>query len=572
MPNNTGTLIIAEVRPKSENDIFPVAYSNEIAGGWHSVADISERDSISSPRRREGMVAWVNSESAAYQLVGGVENIHWQLMNIGSVSIPEMSGSITFSEVASVSGYLLSMIHDNDIIIEKLYDDLNSFKSETQIITGYLQSQIDNIIQEGTTVTSSGGSILVTQNGLNYNIEVASVPVQDHNLLNGLQGGNIGEYYHLTESQYASISAARDIIITGGNFINITENSTNNYTIEYFGSQPDIFKTEVASVSGNLQTQINSLTIPTSATFLSDYDSRYVNVTGDTMTGDLSLEGGKLNLTNNTANTILFNTRGVGVPQSGTMSNGTKILLYPASVGYAIGIENRALWQSIPGSLHSFKWYAGTNEIASLDSDGNIILKGLTASQYVKTDANKKLISTSMIPWTDISGAPASLTGDHNDLTERDVAGNHAKLIPVTDSTTALQLCKSDGSGIVVVDTLSPKVSINATTHVYGDLIVEGISGSAGNIVTHDASGKLVDSGVLLSSTITRQFAIINGDGATKTFIVNHNKGTKNIITQVRDNSDTVIGVSIINDTPNTVKIMFNTPPTLSESFTVVIL
>jgi len=50
-------------------------------------------------------------------------------------------------------------------------------------------------------------------------------------------------------------------------------NSANNYL--YFGSTP---------ISGYVDT---TATIPTSATFLTDYDNRYVNVTGDTMIGNL---------------------------------------------------------------------------------------------------------------------------------------------------------------------------------------------------------------------------------------------------------------------------------------------
>lgn len=51
---------------------------------------------------------------------------------------------------------------------------------------------------------------------------------------------------------------------------------------------------EVAAISASLQGQINAISVPTSATFLSDYDARYVNVTGDTMTGQLSVPSIKL--------------------------------------------------------------------------------------------------------------------------------------------------------------------------------------------------------------------------------------------------------------------------------------
>lgn len=51
----------------------------------------------------------------------------------------------------------------------------------------------------------------------------------------------------------------------------------------------------------------------------------------------------------------------------------------------------------------------------------------------------------------------------HADLTERDIAGNHAKLIPLADGTTAIQITKADGSTVIFnVDSLSsdPKVTV----------------------------------------------------------------------------------------------------------------
>ena len=50
---------------------------------------------------------------------------------------------------------------------------------------------------------------------------------------------------------------------------------------------------DVYNLDLDLQDQINDLTLstPTSASFLSDYDARYVNVSGDTMVGDLAIGG-----------------------------------------------------------------------------------------------------------------------------------------------------------------------------------------------------------------------------------------------------------------------------------------
>lgn len=91
--------------------------------------------------------------------------------------------------------------------------DLLTPLSTTSSISGNLQQQINNIVQEGTSIASSGGTIIVSQNVLDFNLDVADY----------------------------------------------------------------ISKTEVASISGNLQQQISAITVPTSASFLADYDARYVN-------------------------------------------------------------------------------------------------------------------------------------------------------------------------------------------------------------------------------------------------------------------------------------------------------
>ena len=71
---------------------------------------------------------------------------------------------------------------------------------------------------------------------------------------------------------------------------------------------------------------------------------------------------------------------------------------------------------------------------------------------------------------------------NHNDLENRDIAGNHAKLIPETDSTTAVQITKANGTTpILNVDTVNNNVGIGTSTptselEVVGDIISQGTS------------------------------------------------------------------------------------------------
>lgn len=60
------------------------------------------------------------------------------------------------------------------------------------------------------------------------------------------------------------------------------------------------------------------------------------------------------------------------------------------------------------------------------------------------------------------SGSSGITNNEHNNLVDRDIAGNHAKLVPSSDSTTSLQLTKADGvTPIINVDTINNRVGFN---------------------------------------------------------------------------------------------------------------
>lgn len=62
---------------------------------------------------------------------------------------------------------------------------------------------------------------------------------------------------------------------------------------------------------------------------------------------------------------------------------------------------------------------------------------------------------------TSLIGPPGPAASDHSTLINRDIAGNHAKLIPISDSVTAIQITKADGSTYIIsVDTLNGRVGI----------------------------------------------------------------------------------------------------------------
>jgi hypothetical protein len=88
--------------------------------------------------------------------------------------------------------------------------------------------------------------------------------------------------------------------------------------------------------------------------------------------------GGQIYLNGATGNRIDFAGVGYATPATTTRSVGTKIVLDPqitaSNVDYAIGVENTAIWSSVPSSASQFKWYAGTTNIATLFGTGQLVL------------------------------------------------------------------------------------------------------------------------------------------------------------------------------------------------------
>ena len=87
--------------------------------------------------------------------------------------------------------------------------------------------------------------------------------------------------------------------------------------------------------------------------------------------------GGQIYLNGSGGNRIDFVKDGAWDPPTfTTRSTGTKIVFDPnltsSTTDYALGIENTALWSSVPDNNAQFKWYVGTTPIATLTGTGNL--------------------------------------------------------------------------------------------------------------------------------------------------------------------------------------------------------
>ena len=176
-----------------------------------------------------------------------------------------------------------------------------------------------------------------------------------------------------------------------------------------------------SNVSVNGPTTLNStLNVSGVSTFASQINSTKAN---STTTG-----GGQIYLNGATGNRIDFNTNGTAAPAFTTRSAGTKLVLYPSldasNVDYAFGIDSATLWSSVQSSGASFKWYAGTTNIATLDGSGNLSVNGditaySTSDQRLKDNiipipnSLNKIISISgnIFDWNEISGKTGTEAG-----------------------------------------------------------------------------------------------------------------------------------------------------------------
>jgi hypothetical protein len=103
MAQNKGTLLVSPIRPINGDLNIPVAYAEEIRGGWHSVDAISDRDLISEGRRKFGMIVYVKNDDKFFQLKQTNspslnDNLNWNQINL------VQSGSEWVNSVLSKQG------------------------------------------------------------------------------------------------------------------------------------------------------------------------------------------------------------------------------------------------------------------------------------------------------------------------------------------------------------------------------------------------------------------------------------------------------------------------------------
>ena len=92
MPITGGVQFTGFISPTSEEDTYPVTKPKYGLGSLRTVANITERNSIFSARREEGMMVYVVSEGTYYSLMGGTANDDWVQLYVDQSSTVGVSG------------------------------------------------------------------------------------------------------------------------------------------------------------------------------------------------------------------------------------------------------------------------------------------------------------------------------------------------------------------------------------------------------------------------------------------------------------------------------------------------
>lgn len=132
-------------------------------------------------------------------------------------------------------------------------------------------------------------------------------------------------------------------------------------------------------------------------------------------------------------------------------------------------------------------------------------------------------------------------TNDHSALINRDVAGNHAKLIPLSDSTTAIQITKADGTTSVFnANTSSGLLSVGAVN--YESLVLNNNDIPNKKYVDDKQFAHNGLSGLTTSDAGHTQFPLLNGRSGGQTIYGGTATGQ---ILSLKGNSVNNIGIEI---------------------------
>ncbi len=164
MASYNGTVILSGmISPTDTTDAYPTHEDILGKGGYSSVDDLVARDDISTLRRKNGMMVFVESDGKTYQLQGGVENTNWSEFTSGSGG-ETVAETLEITEIP-VSGIINTIFAGISIADgEILYVRGNEGEIDTTVFSGSLSTVLINNVYNDFIIKYDGTSSVVYVN------------------------------------------------------------------------------------------------------------------------------------------------------------------------------------------------------------------------------------------------------------------------------------------------------------------------------------------------------------------------------------------------------------------------
>lgn len=202
------------IAPSDTGDTYATHDSRYGRGGLKEVADTTERDAISTDRRREGMIVYCASDEKTYQLKGGVTNLDWvEFVGGGSGDVTGPNISVA-DNVTLFSDNTGKEIKDSGVALSSLQPKaVATVGSPTHVTT------VADVLYHTWSAGAVGGFVL-TDNG------------------NGTVSIGDGEAVLRTAPQEDALLIS--IEVQGVSNLTLVDGSINYIYVRYHGGSPDV--------------------------------------------------------------------------------------------------------------------------------------------------------------------------------------------------------------------------------------------------------------------------------------------------------------------------------------------
>lgn len=260
------TKVVSKLEPKNSG-AFPTHSDIHTEGGFQVRADPTDRDSIPTANRKQGMWVKLVSDGLVYQLGSGLTNSDWTVVTFGAAAVVVFDGGSTSENIKSNRATTPSPIDNTK-------DGIVNLGSSTTMTNGAQGNYSTISGGDGNNATADyatcGGGVSNTTSG-----QYSTISGGFSNTINGDQstigggGGNITAANNTTVSGGAGNQANGTGSTIGGGASNVTagnfatigggqSNNINNQVGTIAGGSTNVINADNATISGGTNNTISS--------------------------------------------------------------------------------------------------------------------------------------------------------------------------------------------------------------------------------------------------------------------------------------------------------------------------